>query len=112
MLFNIKNTRYLSIEQLRTDTLLNAYFTISNYPMLASDLILEQYIQQQYKTSLKNMCIKLLLSLTFHKDNEGNLLLLFKDSNYDKIASLITYGNGAIPGSKILQVALNDRGGT
>lgn len=111
MLFSIKNNRYLSTEQLRTDTLLNAYFTIKNYPMHASDLILEQFLKQQYGASLKNMCIKLLLSLTFHKDDEGNLVLLFKDPKYDNIASLITYGNGAIPGSKILQVALNSQGG-
>lgn len=106
MLFTIKNNRYLSTEQLRTDTMLNAYFIIKNYPMHASDLILDQYIQQQYDTTLKNMCIKLLLSLTFHKDDESNLILLFKDHTYDKIAQLITYGNGAIPGSKILQIAL------
>jgi hypothetical protein len=107
MFFKIKNQRYLSTEQLRTDTLLNAYFLIQNYPLHASDLVLSRFIQQQYKTSLKNMCIKLLLSLTFYKDAEGNLILLFKDPTYDKIASLITYGNGAIPGSKILQIALN-----
>ena len=75
--------------------------------MHASDIVLDSYIQQQYNASLKNMCIKLLLSLTFHKDNDGNLVLLFKDSKYDKIAQLITYGNGAIPGSKILRIALS-----
>jgi hypothetical protein len=57
------------------------------------------------------MCIKLLLSLTFYEDNEGNLILLFKDQRYDKIAQLITYGNGAIPGSRILQIALTRKGG-
>jgi hypothetical protein len=57
---------------------------------------------------LKNICIKLLLNLTFYKDNTGNLILMFKDPKYDIIARLITYGNGAIPGSKILQIALND----
>ena len=106
MLFTINNNRYLSIEQLRTNTLLNAYYIIKNYPLHASDIILDRYIQQQYDTSLKNMCIKLLLSLTSHKDRDNNLLLLFKDPKYDKIARLITYGNGAIPGSRILQVAL------
>ena len=107
MFFRIKNKQYQAIEQLRTNTLLNAYFIINNYPLHASDLILDQFIQQQYKTSLKNLCIKLLLSLSFHKDIEGNLVLLFKDLKYDKLARLITYGNGAIPGSRILQIALN-----
>ena len=108
MFFTVNNKRYLSTEQLRTNTLLDAYFIIKNYPMLASDTILDNFIQQQYNTSLKNMCIKLLLSLTFHTDDSGNLVLMFKDNRYDKIASLITYGNGAIPGSKILRIALSN----
>ena len=106
MLFIIKNKRFMSTEQLRTNTLLEAYYLIVNYPMHASDLILDQFIQQQYGVSLKNMCIKLLLSLTFCKNDDGDLVLLFKNPKYDKIARLITYGNGAIPGSRILQIAL------
>lgn len=101
----------MSIEQLRTSTLLDAYFLIQNYSLHASELALDRFIQQQYKVSLKDMCIKLLLSLTFYEDNEGNLILLFKDQRYDKIAQLITYGNGAIPGSRILQIALTRKGG-
>lgn len=108
MLFTVANKHYLSTEQLRTNTLLDAYFIIKNYPMHATDIILDQFIQQQYDTTLKNMCIKLLLSLSFHKNEKGHLVLLFKDPKYDKIARLITYGNGAIPGSRILQVALGN----
>ena len=96
----------MSTEQLRANTLLNAYYLIKNYPLRASELAIDRFIQQQYKISLKDLCIKLLLSLTFYEDNEGNLVLLFKDQKEDKLASLITYGNGAIPGSKILQIAL------
>lgn len=107
MFFTIHNNQYLSEGQLRSNTLLDAYFIIKNYSLHASELILDTYIKQQYNTSLKDICIKLLLSLTFYKDSEGNLMLLFKDPKYDKIAQLITYGNGAIPGSKILQIALN-----
>lgn len=106
MLFTIKNNKYQSAEQLRTETLLNAYFTIKNYPLRATELSMDNYLQQRYKVSLKNMCVELLLNLTFHKDNEGNLVLLFNDQKYDMIAQLITYGNGAIPGSKILHIAL------
>jgi hypothetical protein len=107
MFFTISNKNYLSTEQLRTDALLNAYYVIQNYPLKASELLLDNYIQQQYGVSLKNMCVKLLLNLTFYKDNVGDLMLLFKDTRYDTIAKLITYGNGAVPGSKILQIALN-----
>ena len=96
----------MSIEQLRTNTLLEAYYLIQNYPLHASELVLEAFIKQQYKTSLKDLCVKLLLSLTFYEDDEGNLVLLFKNKKDDDLASLVTYGNGAIPGSKILQTAL------
>ena len=81
------------------------YAWIGNEAKLSERLHTKEDI---WKITLKDMCIKLLLSLTFYKDNEGNLVLLFKDAKYDKIASLITYGNGVIPGSKILQVALRN----
>jgi hypothetical protein len=75
--------------------------------MHAADKVLDQFIAQQYKASLKHICIKLLLNMTFYTDEEGNLILLFKNQKYDQLASLITYGNGAIPGSRILQTAFN-----
>ena len=97
----------MSTEQLRTNTMLNAYFIIQKYPLRASDTLMDQYIQQQYKISLKNLCTKLLLDLTFYEDDSGNLVLLFKNPRSDALARLITYGNGVIPGSRILQVALS-----
>lgn len=98
----------MSIEKLRTSTLINAYHIIRKYPLKASDIAMDNYLQQQYKTSLKDCCVKLLLNLTFYEDDTGNLILLFKNQKYDAMASLVTYGNGAIPGSRILQIALND----
>ena len=106
MLFTVKNKHLTSLEQLRTDILLNAYFIILKYPIKASDMLMDSYIQQHYKMSLKDMCIQLLLNLTFYEDADKNLVLLFKDTKYDAIASLITYGTGVIPGSKILRIAL------
>jgi hypothetical protein len=106
MLFTINNKHYLSTEQLRANTLLDAYYSIKSYPMHAADLVLDKYIQQQYNMSLKNLCIKLLIKLSFYTNEDNNLVLLFKDPKDDKTARLVTYGNGAIPGSKILQTAL------
>ena len=106
MLFTIKNNKYQSAEQLRTTTLMQAYYIIQKYPMHAQEIALDNYLQLQYKASLKNLCIKLLLSLTFYEDDSGNFNLLFKDKDDDDLASLITYGNGAIPGSQILKTAL------
>ena len=106
MFFTIQNKHYLTPEQLRTDTLMAAYFIIEGYPLKASEQMLDNFIQKQYKMSLKNMCITLLLNLTFYRNKEGNLILMFKDKKYDTIASLITYGNGIIRGSNILRAAL------
>jgi hypothetical protein len=108
MFFSVKNKKHVSPDQLRATTMISAYFVIKNYPMRATEQLLDSFVQQQYKETLKNMCIKLLLNLTFYKDDEGNLILMFKNNNYDAIASLITYGNGVIQGSKILQTALKN----
>lgn len=108
MFFKVANERCLSPEQLRADALMSAYYIINKYPLHAPEVILDQYLQQQYGMSLKNMCIKLLLNMTFYKNDDGDLVVLFKDPKYDKLARLITYGNGAIHGSRILQLALNN----
>ena len=107
MFFTIANNQYTTVERLRTETLLRAYHTIKIYPLKATEKTLDLYINQQYKVSLKNMCIKLLLNLTFYNDSKGNLVLIFKNPKYDAIARLITYGNGVIPGSRILKIALH-----
>lgn len=107
MFFTIPNKNYLSTDQLKTNTLMDAYFVIKNFPLKASDTAMDSYIRQQYEIPLKDLCVKLLLSLTHYKDSEGNLILMFKDPKLDKLAQLITYGNGVIPGSNILQLALS-----
>lgn len=96
-------------DQLRERALVNAYYIIKNYPLNASELAIAQFIEQQYGVSLKNACVELLLNLTLCKNNSGDLILLFKDPKYDQLARLITYGNGALPGSKILQHSLNSK---
>jgi hypothetical protein len=106
-MFIIENKKHEPIVNLKNKILLGAYFIIKNFPMHASDIILDTYIKQQYNKSLKNLCIELLLSLTFHENKAGDLVLLFRDRRHDTLASLITYGNGAIPGSTMLKTALS-----
>lgn len=105
MLFTIQNKKYKAIEKLRKEALVQAYFIIQKYPLQAADQIMDNYIQQQYDMSLKDMCVTLLLNMTFYADDRNNLVLLFKNPKYDAMAQLITFGNGAIQGSKILQMA-------
>lgn len=109
MFFTLQNNKYLSPRQFKTSILMSAYYIVSKYSLKASDKILNDYLQITYKAGLKNLCIKLLLNISFLKDTDGNFVLLFKDPALDKLAQLITYGNGAIPGSKILQIALKNK---
>ena len=109
MLFTIQNQYLQNIEQLRKDGLVDAYYIITSYPLRAADKLMDKFLQSRYNSSLKNLCIDLLLNLSFYKNKDGDLVLLFKNPKHDYMARLITYGNGAIPGSKILQVALNTR---
>ena len=108
MFFTVKNSIGFSADQLRTDALLKAYYLIEKYPLNASELLLDQFLKQQYKISLKDLCIDLLLNISFYKNDENNLILLFKNPEHDRLARLVTFGNGAIPGSQILQSALNN----
>ena len=107
MIFRVENRRYLSTDQLRTKALLNAYSVIQQYRFSPAEQLLNSYVTNQYKASLKDLCIGLLLNLTYYKSDDGSLILLFKDMKHDMLARLITYGNGMIAGSDILKVALN-----
>ena len=93
----------------KIDYYANALFLIQNYPLGATEQHLNLYLNQQYKQSLKDLCIELLINGVLYENTEGDLLLLFKDPEDDKLAQLITYGNGLTGGSKILKLALNQR---
>lgn len=105
MLFTIPNKNRIDPVVLKTRAMLQAYSVIKHYPMNGAERMLSSYIENQYNKSLKNMCIDLLLHMTFHVNKAGEVVLLFNDRRYDTIAQIITFGNGAIPGSQILQAA-------
>ena len=62
----------------------------------------KEYIQEKYNTDLKNMCLKLLKEASYIASVD-ELIIKFKDTEADKLARLITYGDGKIKGSKILR---------
>lgn len=88
----------------------NAFFIIRAYPMHSQELLLDAYLQQHYKKSLKSLCTELLSSCTLHQ-KEKSFLILYKNPEHDKLAQLITYGNALVGGSNILQYALNQKRG-
>lgn len=88
----------------------NAFFIIRAYPMRAQELLLDAYLRQHYKKSLKSICIELLSSCTLHQ-KEKTFLIIYKNPEHDKLAQLITYGNNLVGGSNILKYALNQKRG-
>ena len=48
------------------------------------------------------MCFKLLANLQGCQLSNNEVIYTFKNPDYDKIARFITYGDGIMPGSKIL----------
>ena len=79
------------------------------YPQKSAEAKLNRYIWEHYGLSLKQMCLKILYRASFSLNNTATAVTItLTDKELDKIASLITYGNGGnLRGSKILQTALS-----
>lgn len=78
---------------------------IRNYHLGATELILDSYLKQQYKKSLKASCLEIFKNATVQRTPENDLILILPEA-FDKLAQLITYGNGPIQGSPILKKTL------
>lgn len=86
---------------------LRAHRRIVKFKMSGDELALDKFIKETYNASLKLMCINLLDHIKVNI-NDGEFTAYFNSKDWDKIAILITYGNGKINGSKILRNAFSD----
>jgi len=75
------------------------------YTMRSNELLLNKYLLQTYKISLKHACLVLLVESKQSFDQENNMYIYWVDKKYERLAKLITFGTGKVPGSKILQKA-------
>ena len=82
-----------------------AYQVIITFPMKGAEQILDQYLRENHKVSLKQACIQLLSAIKVGYDFSNNYIISFPIKKLDKLASLITYGDGKILGSDILKTA-------
>jgi hypothetical protein len=101
----INNKQPVSIIKLKT--LSRARSLISLYPMRGTEVILNHYLLENYKLTLKNACLLLLANLQVSTGEEDEIIMFFKEEKYIKLAQIITYGIEDIPGSQILKVALS-----
>ncbi len=107
MFFSIKadNKQPISITKLKT--LVRARSLISLYPMRGTEVILNNYLVENYKLTLKNACFLLLANIQVSAGEENEIIMFFKDEQYIKLAQIITYGIDNISGSPILKTALS-----
>ena len=107
MFFTIKTESKKPVSIIKLKTLVRARSLISLYPMRGTEVILNNYLVENYKMTLKNLCFLLLANLYFSEGEENEIIMFFKDDKYAKLAQIITYGIDNISGSQILKTALS-----
>lgn len=107
MFYVIKTDSKKPVSIIKLKTLLRARSLISLYPIRGTEVILNNYLVENYKLTLKNACFLLLANLQFSAGEENEIILFFKDENHDKLARIITYGINNVSGSQILKTALS-----
>lgn len=73
--------------------------------MRSAEQRLERLIYSEYGITLKSACLRVLNDCII-TDNGDTMSISTKSKQMDKLARLITYGNGVVAGSPILTDAL------
>lgn len=107
MFFSIKTDKKTPHSIIKLKALLRARSLISLYPMRCTEIILNDYLLENYKLSLKNTCFLLLANMHISTGDDNEIIMFFKEDKYDKLARIITYGIDNISGSQILKAALS-----
>jgi hypothetical protein len=75
--------------------------------MRGTEIILNNYLADNYKLTLKAACLLLLTNMSVSEGEENELIFFFKDDKHVKLAQIITYGIDNISGSQILKQVLS-----
>ena len=79
-----------------------AYLYIAAYHIKPGEVVLSNYLKQTYNLNLKEAALLVFSHSHVNYVNKNEMVITFFDPKIDRLASLITYGNGIILGSKIL----------
>jgi hypothetical protein len=107
MFFTIKTDGKKPVSIMKLKMLVRARSLISLYPMRGTEIILNNYLVENYNITLKNLCFLLLTKLYFSPGEENEIIIFFKEDKYAKLAQIVTYGVYNISGSQILKAALS-----
>jgi hypothetical protein len=68
-----------------------------------SEILLSNYLQENYNKTLHSACLEILQALKFSMNAKQEIIATIPDEELNKIAKIITYGTGKISGSRILK---------
>lgn len=85
---------------------LNALHRLRTFPKNTAEKLLDQYLKENYHITLHHACHLIILGCDI-EELEDTLTITIKDKDLDKLARLITFGNGRLSGSRILPFILN-----
>lgn len=104
MIFRIPKTSGNHSELFKSFLISEAIGGILGYKISTNEILLNRYCLENYNQGLKPTCKKLILKAKI-MIGENDIVISWVDPNLDKLASLITYGNGKLQGSNILSFA-------
>ena len=104
MFFTIKS-KIADEPFIKAKVLLDAKTIILNHTLKVSEVKLNELLKKEYNLTLISACMYLLSHCKIQQDKDDNIIALFENKNLDKLATLITYGNIEVHGSKILKEA-------
>lgn len=84
-----------------------AKLSVSLYHITPAQLKLNSYLWDNYGLNIRTASMLVLSQCKLQKNYSNEVIVTFPQKKIDKLASLITYGNGKIQGCPILQEAFN-----
>lgn len=94
-------------DQIKSKIIYEARRYIIWAPMKASELTLNKYLVKEMGKSLKSICLSIIYNCNITVNKEKELTITFKTKEINRLAELVTFGTGKIPGCKILVTAFN-----
>lgn len=83
-----------------------AYKFILMGKLAADELIINEFCIKHYKKPLKTLCLKIISNSKFYYSvDRQDIIIKIPDKKLNKLAELITFGNGQFIGSNILKLA-------
>ena len=77
------------------------------YPIKEAEKIIDKYLIKKYNITLRYACLYILSYIKFYQKSQSEITILIDNKFANKLAEIITYGNGSFYGSNILRFAFD-----